>query len=123
MSKKLADLDGAEKAKIDSEIDIYSIPVGIMDRYGDHNDNSFVTALKKYGLCGKCKHMRYASSQFRIRKAYCYNFTEHGHTMFLYDNDPIVECTQFDQRGVMDLYDMKQIAWLIDPPRDKIGLI
>jgi hypothetical protein len=41
--------------------------------------------------------------------------------MPLTDADPITECTEYDKRGVMDIHDMKQIAWLIDPPKREVG--
>ena len=118
MSKKLSDLDKDQRVSISADVDSGAALMGVECIYSDSPGSLY---LQEFGLCSDCKNIRYATSLYRIRKAYCYSFSEQGHTMYLTPDDPITECTQHDPRGVMDIHDMKQIAWLIEDSDKEIG--
>ena len=72
----------------------------------------------KFGVCTDCSHLRAAITRFNKTFAQCYEFEINLNSV-----DPIVECTKYDQKGSMKLWEMKDIAIIIEPWRKQAGFI
>ena len=68
-----------------------------------------------YGLCSDCNYLITAESEFKILIAKCAELE-----IKLTSAQPIIKCTKYNKRGQMSLWDMKDIAILIDD-KEKIG--
>ena len=65
--------------------------------------------LEKFGLCSSCMALSYARRKYTVAKVWCSELE-----IRLRDNDPIVECTEFEKRFSLSLSAMKDMALLID---------
>jgi len=75
---------------------------------------------EQYGICATCKHFTYAATKYRTVRALC--ILIRSHPQALSDADIIEECTSHTKRGQMELYDMVQMAVLIESnPSRKAG--
>jgi len=64
---------------------------------------------RKFGLCAKCKNFMFAEGEFTIVFAKC--------TMFekpLIQKNAITNCSSYDEKGILSLWEMKSMAILID---------
>ena len=105
--KTYNDLEKKDKYKLDSIIDAAKSE-------SDYNYGNY----DSYGLCSKCSYFRVVESEFKVIIAKCEEFN-----IKLSTQNPVKRCTTFEKRGTMSLWDMKELAILIDIPKDKIGLI
>ncbi len=71
-----------------------------------------------FGLCSTCNNFHGATSKFGRVFARCEDMG-----IKLNQTDPIIECTYYDQRGVLDLKDMKEMAVMIEVEKKTIGFI
>ena len=76
---------------------------------------------ENFGLCHDCGHFCFAATQYRIRVAACEQ--REGFLIPLYEDDPILECSSYYQRGEQDAHDYSKNAWLLDPAEKKVGII
>ena len=81
--------------------------------------NASIKADSKYGLCSKCVNLALTKTEFKIVRAICTRF--HRLPLFLNESTPIEACTEFEKRGEMSLYEMRDLATIIEIPKDKIG--
>jgi len=112
--KKLSDLPKEEKEAISREIDV------LASQYStDFWDGEVPFGRKiEMGLCSTCKDLRYTKTQYGTVYAQCERWDK-----ILNGIDLVVECTAFKRQGEMSLYDMKEIAVLIDVEKRKIGIV
>lgn len=107
---KYKDLSDAGKSELNSVIDIAD---------ESHVNNSTTSSTWKYecyGVCKDCEHFVIVESEFQTILAKC---GELG--IQLSATQPITSCTRFYKRNQMSLWDMKNIALLINPNKNEIG--
>lgn len=73
-----------------------------------------------FGLCNTCVNFLCAKTEFGIVKAKC---QKHAMDMFLDTRHPIEKCSIYFKKGQLSLFQMAQMATLIDIPKDKAGFI
>ncbi len=64
---------------------------------------------KTFGICAKCKNFMFAEGEFTVVFAKCSMFERP-----LIQKNKIKNCSSFDEKGVLSLWDMKSMAILID---------
>ena len=72
----------------------------------------------KLGLCKDCKHLQMAKTEFGNTFANCYDLD-----IKLSAEDPVVECTNYEKRGTMSIFEMERIAYIIETDKRKAGFI
>ena len=72
----------------------------------------------EYGLCATCEHFQIVESEFSVLIARCEEFN-----INLSTQNKVKYCSLFSERGTMSLWDMKEIAILIDKPKEAIGFV
>jgi len=78
----------------------------------------FSEDLKRtYGICAKCDEFQYCRQSYQNKRAYCSRFE-----MMLSGKDKMVECNKFSKRGQLNLNQMADLAWLINPAK-KTGFV
>lgn len=86
-------------------------------------NKSFYTPMikkldKNKNLCFTCKGFEFAKTEFNIIYAHCGYFFK---DLRVNPDDPIIECTNYMNKNIMNLQEMKEIAYLIDNKDKKIG--
>lgn len=109
--KTYYDLEEKEQEKLDEIIDYSNMNRDILDEYRP-------PAHSEFGLCASCSRFDLAETEFKVIIAMCNYFK-----MPLSTAHPIKKCTSFRKRGGMNLWEMKSMATLIDPPKKKAGFI
>lgn len=77
-----------------------------------------------YGLCSRCSSLAIRKSKLFDEDVWCSRQTDKTIRISkLQPNrfDPIVECSDFYPAGMMDLFTMNQIAYIIDIKKNKVG--
>ena len=110
MAKKLADYKDEEWEQQDSMIDAGRSAMKVAEQGGGRIRNW------QFGICANCKNFDVVESEFKVLFARCCSINIRLNT-----KEPVKFCSAFMKRGEMSIYDMKQIAYLIDVPKDKIG--
>ena len=110
MAKKLADYKDEEWEQQDSMIDAGRSVVEAAQKGNSRARNW------QFGICADCQNFVIVESEFKVLFARCSSIK-----IRLNAREPVKFCSYFVQRGEMSIYDMKQIAYLIDVPKDKIG--
>ena len=112
--KKLNSLEKKERNKIEAEIQASALIV-VDDEIGETRRKSD----SGFGICDTCKWFEFAKTEFGIVRAQCSSFN-----VPLNASIKIVECSAYKGKHQMELYDMQQIAWLIDPAKpNKVGYL
>ena len=62
-----------------------------------------------FGICGKCSQFAFAETEFQVLFCRCTQF-EHNLT----SRHPVMNCTAFSEKGQLKLWQMQEIALLID---------
>jgi len=71
------------------------------------------------GRCKSCSHLVYAKTKYNKRFACCEGNSDNNMRVPLKYGDPVCECTMYSQKGLMSLFEMKDIAILIEAKREK----
>jgi hypothetical protein len=71
-----------------------------------------------YGICFDCVNLRACKSKYGRTYARCYEFE-----LALNSSDPVIECTSYKKKGELSLFDMKEIAIILEPGRRQAGFI
>lgn len=89
-----------------------------LDKAFDHKKNNGreYAGGYRFGICSDCTSLEMANGDTGVLFAQCKYFERK-----LSQRSPIRECTQFYKRGQLSLWDMKEIAWLIDDDRTIVG--
>lgn len=77
-----------------------------------HYKNEIPSAKTNYGICGSCTLIGLIKTAYAVKMARCNRFK-----IPLSDADPVKECSEHSPVGQLSLYDMGQIAWIIEPPK------
>lgn len=104
-----------ERDRIGREVDLGARNIGSDTEYGSPPVD-FDT--KKFGLCCDCSELRASISKFGSIFARCYEFDKN-----LNSSDPIEKCSDYKKKGSMTLWDMKEIAYIIEVDKKEIGFI
>lgn len=72
---------------------------------------SKVLVPKSFGICSDCKQFEYQRSKFGKEYFRC---NIEGNRFFPSQIDPIEKCSCFTKRGLMDLFDMWNIATMVE---------
>ncbi len=106
--KKLSEFKSEEQRAIKNEIDAHAAIIQVED----YSTGNVATDL---GLCSNCKQLIYTSTEYGTAYAKCNEWE-----MRLNLSNRIKHCNRFRQRGQMDLYEMKDVAIIIDPDKKKL---
>ena len=109
MSKKYIELEENQQDELDSLVDF----VGNTRQKAPYTSRPNV-----YGLCNDCVYFNVVETEFEIIHMSCDELK-----ILLSTKDPVKHCSKYSKRGKMNLWDMKQIATIIDPPKDKVGFL
>ncbi len=114
--KKLGDYSESEQHEIETQVDAFSSVLrgGAYDwevaRKHVSNDS--------YGICNKCTNLLLTVFEYGNKYAYCDKWKR-----FFEEDKRIEECSAFSEKGKMSLYDMKQIAIIIELSDKEIGFV
>lgn len=77
--------------------------------------------IEGFGLCSTCSSFNLVKTEFKIIKSYCYSNSKFPFSVNM--EEPIKFCNNYSKRGEMSLYEMGQIALLInlDKEKGKVG--
>ena len=117
--KKISDL--VEKVKDKTQSDIWNAAHVLgTERYEDEGTafNSSRDLKDSIGLCANCKNLNYCRTEWGNIFARCFVFD-----ITLPYGNRMAECTKFDEKGVLSLHVMIQMAVLIDLNKTEIGLL
>ena len=115
--KKYSDLEKKDKEVIESQIKSGASKLGV----DDWSVGSDIRSKEKddFGICSDCEFRKCAKTRYLNVFAFCGIFK-----MELNQQDPIVECTNYNKRGEMELHEMYNMAILIDAkPKRRIGMV
>jgi len=116
--KTFKDLDKDDRGREGDRIDAIANAMG-MDEYSKvPADAGTVRRFSAYGrACPVCQSFQFAEARYRgVVIANC-----SYHECRLSANDPVERCSGFVRRGTMSLNEMKEMALLIEPAKDKLG--
>ena len=106
--KTYDDLEEIEKSKLTSLIDATE---SFEDRLFSSTSNK-----EAYGQCASCRNFQIVESEFKTLVARCEELE-----LRLSTANPVKNCSIYRRRGEMTLWEMKDVAIIIDIPKDKIG--
>ena len=115
MTTKLASLTREDRLEAFEEIDAHAQP------FDNARETNTRPRHAEYGICATCISFFCAETEFEIQVARCTD--RNTGRMILRSDKPILRCSGYEEVGQMDLFTMKQIAWLIDPPKRTAGFI
>ena len=90
----------------------------------DNNKLGVNSRPSNYGLCSKCSSLAIRKTKLFDEDVWCIRQTDITFRKSkLQPNrfDPVVECTDFYPVGMMDLFTMNQIAFIIDVKKNTVG--
>jgi hypothetical protein len=109
---RVSDL-GDEKGQIAETISANAKLIGADDWEGP---KYYRQNKDKWGICALCDWFQFCETEFGKQFAKC------AETKLMLDlKDRMIECTMFQKIGQMNLQDMQQIAWYINPQKRKVG--
>lgn len=112
---KFADMEKEDKGRIRDDIEAVDSRRYDIDK---KNRRGRADGIDRFGECALCNHMAFARTEVGIRFALCTRFE---HMFGLNSKYPITACTEFSRLGYVSLYDLQQIAWIIDDSTKKAG--
>jgi len=110
--KKLNEYNKKEKQRITSEIEAHATIFEI-DEYDSTTSGDVIIDL---GLCSKCKDLLCTQTEYGTIYAQCRIWEK-----MLNTSNRVKHCTRFRRRGQMSLYDMQDIATIININKREIG--
>ena len=94
--------------------------LSLVGEYGDaiHVTKGDQKKFTAFGLCSSCTLLQYVRTEFSVLRARCADFR-----IDLHENNPVLECTGYEERGQLTLQLMVSMATMIDAPKNtqKIG--
>ena len=108
MSKKYKELDESQQDEIDS----------LVDSVASKQNRSYTSRPNVFGLCNDCAYFVVVESEFEILYMRCDELRIRLDTRY-----PVKKCSKYTKRGGMNLWDMKQIATIIEVPKEKAGFL
>ena len=111
--KKISDFKDDEKAALQQSVNFQA--KRIIDT--DYED-AYNTIEDDYGLCSDCKEFKLTKMEFGDIYAECREWDKMRNSQ-----RRVVECSAYNKRGAMTLWDMQNLAYIIDVEDKKVGLI
>lgn len=118
MASKLKNLSSEERNEVEAQIDLTG------DKINEIRGDTRKDYSHLYGICGNCLSFVCVETEFTILMAGCSNYNICGEcngAIRLDSKHPVMKCTEHSRRGEMSIYEMKQIATLINPAKDRVG--
>lgn len=112
--KKLSNYTKEEKLDIENEISTKAKLLGASSDWDESPIHKVSSEDLK--LCTKCRHLRAYRLQYGTENAFCVKMEYK-----LIPSDPVTDCTEYDDRFQMTIWDMQQIAVIIETKKEKIG--
>lgn len=119
--RKPGELTDIEKAALKHELRAGCRNMGVNSIYSAPGQRLRLFDRTAFGLCADCGHFCFAATQYKIRIAACEQ--REGFLIGLFEDQPIIECSSYYQRGEQDAHDFSKNAWLLDPDEKKVGII
>ena len=114
--KKYSDLENKEQNIFSDQLTANVKKLGIEDAW-DGGLPADSNILADVGLCKKCKDLRAYRQKYGTESAYCYRMRR-----LLNPADPVVSCSEYEDRFIMSIWDMQQLAVIIDlEEKNEIG--
>jgi hypothetical protein len=110
LAKKLSEFDKTEQ---DNLIEELSTVGNAIEEKTDQPSNYLAEAL---GMCHDCKYCAVTEFEFTGFIAKC-NY----HEALLNRKDRVVRCNSYFKRGHMTMYDMRDIAYILELDKKKVG--
>lgn len=73
-----------------------------------------------FGICHNCSWYKAAESEFRVEVAVC---SRSGMARRLNAKYKVLRCNEYENRNTMDLWRMRSLAIMIDPPEREVGFV
>ena len=88
--------------------------------YDDEPIGGFTSTFseEEFGLCHDCKCLYALKTQYGTIRGKCFEFE-----IIMNGINKITNCTRYDKKGQMSLDDMKDLAFLINNDKKKVGFI
>jgi len=113
---KYSELDDKEQQKVNDEIGPSAMVFGY-DEW-EESKRERIPDIPQLGLCANCGNLRACISEFGKIVARCDVFK-----CSLNAQDPIKDCTSFEKRGEVPLYELKEMAIILEPNKKQVGFI
>lgn len=101
-AQRISALPDELRETISEEVRARAVPL-------DRQAAKYTVLGEEYGLCSSCAYFKYVRGAFKVRYVACGSFEK-----LLKADDPVVECTGYIKTGTMSIWDMQQIAYIID---------
>jgi len=111
---RLTEINKKDQKVIDSEITAGAQIIGA-DEFGHPNKKPL---FPKLGLCNDCAHLHAMETKWGKIYAMCTEFE-----MKLRQDDEVCNCTRYSTAGQMSIWDMKEIAIILEPNRKIAGFV
>jgi len=98
---------------MDKEVDIGARSIG-----ANTEDPPSKFSKDKFGVCYDCQHLKAAITEYGKIHARCFELE-----VSLSSLDPIIHCSSYKKRGSMTLWEMKDIAVILEPFKKQAGFI
>ena len=115
--KTYRDLESKEAEIYNKEVDLAVARLTGSDDW-DGSGRGSKLYRKELGICNGCKNLRAAVTRHDKLYAYCETFEKS-----LNGYDEVVECTAYNARGSLSLWDMKDMAYVIEAEKRKAGFV
>ncbi len=113
MSKRFSEYEERERKELSRQIEQGHNLLGIE---GDWDIPENRAKWEQFGLCRTCSYFRAAETMYGTVFARCDSFD-----IRLKAGDPIVECSCYNKVGLLTIHDMKEMAYIIELNKKKIG--
>lgn len=114
MSRKLSDLENSKKKQIESELESSSTEIGL-DPWESHGTKDSNVLKNQIGICYNCKFLQYCRTEFNNVFAKCSELE-----FKLSGQNRIEECNIHSPKNVLSLSEMYNMAYLIEPSKEKV---
>ncbi|OIO62191.1 hypothetical protein AUJ83_03425 [Candidatus Woesearchaeota archaeon CG1_02_33_12] len=111
MAKRYSDLGEELQEVIISEVDAHSSLI-----HSKKREELTPVFKKQYGMCISCSYFAYASTDFRVIVSYCKRLK-----IYRKEGDVVSKCSEYDEVGRMNIYDMERIAYVLELDKGNIG--
>ena len=116
MSQKLSEMTEEKRDAMEDELE------AVIDVARSRDAEGSVRQNEKFGLCSTCTRFCHAITEFKTLFAVCNRFSSSGHAVGLNTAHPVTECTEYHRvTNQPSLWDMKQMAYIIEGPKRKVG--
>lgn len=117
MFDRFLDEDSPKRREISREVERGAKAIK-MDEDGNLSSKKIFNK-ELFGICYDCKKFRGAVTKYGNAYAWCWEFETK-----LNASDPVVKCSEYEKRGGLTLFEMKDMATLIEvDKKEKAGFV